>query len=278
MNLLTAADYSRFATEEPDHVYAYGADSQQFAELYLPDAPGPHPVILLAHGGCYYASYDLRPISRAARSLTAEGFAVWNIEYRRAGLRGEFPAMFLDVGAAADYLREIADEHDLLLDSVIAMGHSAGGHLALWLAARPGLVASDSLYRADPLPIAGVIGMAAIADIGDALERGICGPALPLVVGSQLADSAHEAEANLRQVSPELLSPTDRPQIHLLGSEDKTFGANLKRYLDAASDDIELIMLEGAGHFELVAIDEPEWQAVLSASIRLRASLAGASR
>ncbi len=268
--LLTAADYALFATEEPDHVYAYGADSQQFAELYLPDAPGPYAVIVMIHGGCYYARYDLRPISGAARSLAAEGFAVWNIEYRRYGNGGEFPAMFLDVGAAADYLREIAEKHALLLDSVIAMGHSAGGHLALWLASRPGLEENDSLYSPEPLPIAGIIGLASIADIGDAMERGICGEALPIVAGSQ--------QANLRQVSPEQLLPKDIPQIHMLGSQDELIDANLKRYVEAAGDEAELLILEGAGHFELVAIDAPEWEAVVDALQRLRTTIGDALR
>ena len=276
VTLLTAADYSRFATAEPDHRFAYGDDSQQFAELYLPATAPPHPLILLIHGGCYREAYDLRPISALARSLTRQGLAVWNIEYRRAGNGGDFPAMFLDVGAAADFLREIAADYALKLDDIIAMGHSAGGHLALWLAARGRLEADDSLFVEDPLPIAGLIGLAAIAHIADALEQGMCGQALPTVVGHQGAGSPADSPSDLRQISPERLLPLGVAQIHLLGSQDKLIGGNLKRYIEAAEsagDDIELVRLDGAGHFELVAVDRPEWQAALDAITRMRSAI-----
>ncbi len=274
MTLLTAADYSQFAYMEPDRRYSYGDDTQQVAELYLPETPPPHPVIVLAHGGCYYGSYDLRPISSIARALTDEGFAVWNIEYRRAGNGGDFPNMFLDVGAATDRLREIAEEQELDLQHVISIGHSAGGHLALWLAGRKRIATTSALYSADPLPIAGVIGLAPIADIADALERGMCGTALPVVMGSQLPT----AEANLKDSSPVELLPLAVPQIHIVGSEDDLIRENLQRYVDAAldaGDDVELIVLEGAGHFELVAVDKPEWQQAVEAIQRLRTTIAG---
>ena len=274
MTLLTAADYSQFAYMEPDRRYSYGDDPQQVAELYLPETPSSHPVIVLAHGGCYYESYDLRPISSIARALTDEGFAVWNIEYRRAGNGGDFPNMFLDVGAAADHLREVADEQALRLEGLITVGHSAGGHLALWLAGRQHLSATSAIYTANPLPISGVVGLAPIADIADALDQGMCGAALPVVVGSRLPT----AEANLKDISPAAMIPLGIPQIHLVGTEDKLIRTNIQRYVDAAEDsgdDVELITLEGAGHFELVAVESPEWQLAVEAIQRLRRMIAG---
>ncbi len=272
MNLLTATDYADFPYAEPDHRYNYGDEAQQFAELYMPATASPHPVILLAHGGCYYESYNLQPISPVARSLADEGFAVWNIEYRRAGNGGDFPNMFLDVGAAADYLREVADAHELDLSQVVSVGHSAGGHLALWLAGRQQLSATSAVYTADPLLIAGVVGLAPIADIADALDQGMCGPALPTVISSHQTATA----TNLEDVSPAAMLPLGIPQIHLVGTEDKLIRRNIQRYVDAAeeaSDGVELIVLEGAGHFELVAVDRPEWQQAVEAIQRLGARI-----
>lgn len=272
MTPLTAADYARFPYAAPDHEYEYGADEQQFGELYLPASSPPHSAIVLVHGGCYYANYDLRPVSLIARNLAQEGFAVWNIEYRRAGNGGNFPNMFRDVAAATDYLRVIADQHGLDLSRVIAIGHSAGGHLALWLAGRNRLAESSLLYSPHPLPIAGVIGLAPIADISHALDTGLCGDALPLVLGSQEPDTRH----NIKDASPVDLLPLGVPQIHLIGAEDNLIRANLQRYVAAASaagDELERIVLQGAGHFELVAVDSPEWQRVVTALHSMRSAL-----
>ncbi len=277
MPLLTAEDYTRFAPVEPHFRYVYGADSQQFAELTLPRRPGPHSVIVLVHGGGYRDVYDLRPLGGVVEALANEGFAVWNIEYRRAGNGGDFPNMFLDVGAATDHLQEIAAERELDLKGVITVGHSAGGHLALWLAGRKQIAESSAVYRAEPLPIAGVIGLAPLADIADALENDTGGSPLLTVLGGSLP----RAQANLPAVSPAELLPLGVPQIHIVGSEDKVMRANLRRYVTAsldAGDEIELVEIADAGHFEIVAVDAPEWQYVIQAVRRLRGAVAVALR
>ena len=268
MSLLTEVDYAGFPYLEPDYRYPYGDDEQQFAELYLPATTPPRPVIVLVHGGCYYEMYDLKPVSAIARELADDGFAVWNIEYRRAGNGGDFPNMFLDVGAAADYLREVAEEHELDLAGVIALGHSAGGHLALWLAGRPQLAATSPLYSADPLLIAGVVGLAPLPDIALALDEGMCGPALPLVAGR----SGAESDARLQDTSPRDMLPLGVPQIHIVGTEDQQILRNVEGYLDAteaAGDAVTLVTLEGAGHFEVVSVDAAEWAVVPPSHRRL---------
>ena len=124
---------------------AYGTGALQFGELRVPAGRGPHPVVIIVHGGCWAAklgnlddravALDLvRPI---AADLTANGFATWNLEYRRLGNDGGgWPGTFQDIAAGADYLRRIAAKNRLDLTRVVAIGHSAGGHFALWLAAR----------------------------------------------------------------------------------------------------------------------------------------------
>lgn len=170
MTLLTADDYLRFPHVEPDHRYAYGSQELQFGELTLPDTAPPHPVIVLVHGGGYREIYDLRPLGTVVAALAAAGFAVWNIEYRRYGNGGEYPTMFLDVGAATDYLSQIAESHQLDLGRIITIGHSAGGHLALWLAGRRNIEADSPLYVDRPLSIHAVLALAPLADVRDGAE------------------------------------------------------------------------------------------------------------
>src|SRR5215468_7306163 len=113
---------------------AYGKGDFQFADLRLPPGKGPHPVVIVIHGGFWRAAYDLVYAGHMSAALTRRGVATWNIEYRRVGHPGGgFPGTLDDVAAAVDHLAQIAPSHSLDLSRVIAIGHSAGGHLALWL-------------------------------------------------------------------------------------------------------------------------------------------------
>ena len=268
MPLLTAEDYTAFPPAASDYAYAYGDESLQFGELYLPSASARHPVIILIHGGCYTAAYDLKPIGAVARSLAGQGFAVWNIEYRRQDTDGDYPKMFLDVARAADYLRQIADLHGLDLARVISVGHSAGGHLALWLAARHKLLASSRLYLENPLPIRGVVALAAVADLAFALEQDLCAEALPVVMGGR----PEEVPVHYQQASPRALLPLGLPQVHIIGSEDARMLDNARLYIadaQALGDEVELIILPEAGHFEIVSTTSSAWPKVQSAILDL---------
>ena len=117
---------------------AYGPEYLQFGELYLPERPRPQAVIPLIHGGYWRARYDLTLMHGLAEDLARRGYAAWNIEYRRVGDKGgAWPGTFLDVARAVDYLRVLAPRFQIDLQRVVPVGHSAGGHLAFWLAARP---------------------------------------------------------------------------------------------------------------------------------------------
>ena len=141
-----------------DHRIAYGDDSQQFGELRLPKGAGPFPVVVLVHGGCWRADYDLAHVGPLAGALTSRGFATWTLEYRRLGNQGGgWPGTFEDVIASADHLATLAAQYELDLSRTIAIGHSAGGHLAFWLAARKKL-------------LAGAISLAGVLDLRRAWE------------------------------------------------------------------------------------------------------------
>src|SRR5215472_13479598 len=125
---------------------AYGAESLQFGELYVPNGSGPHPVVILIHGGFWRAAYRLTLMQALAGDLVQKGIAVWNIEYRCIGdAGGGWPGTLQDVACAADCLKALAPLHALDLTCVIAVGHSAGGQLALWLAARSRLPKKSQL-------------------------------------------------------------------------------------------------------------------------------------
>lgn len=268
MTLLTADDYQRFPPVAPDFRYAYGPGSEQFGELTLPSATPPYPVILLIHGGGYREKYNLRPLGALVSALAAAGFAVWNIEYRRFGNGGAYPQMFLDVAAAADHLPVIAAAHQLDLTRVITIGHSAGGHLALWLAGRPNIESTSPIFAGEPLAVHGVVALAPLADVTHGSESELSSDALLAVMGGE----ATQNPSAYRNGCPVRLLPLGMPQVIIVGSEDRAMLENAERYIAAAraaGDDAQLIVLHGAGHFEIVAVETEEWAAVQQAATQL---------
>jgi acetyl esterase/lipase len=232
---------------------AYGPDPNQFGELRLPEGEGPHPVAIVVHGGCWLAEYDLGYISALARALTDNGLATWSIEYRRVGhAGGGWPGTFLDVGAAADHLRVLAPDRQLDLRRVVAVGHSAGGHLALWLAARQGLPENDSVRGSRPLALSGVVSLAGITDLAGFSTVVDCGEAVPDLLGG----ASERLRDRLRRTSPIEMVPLGVTQLLITGALDDLVPESQARdYITAcreAGDDVTLQTVADAGHFELV--------------------------
>ncbi len=157
IELMAWPDLLERARPEPDETIRYGEASLQVVDLWLPKGGGPHPTVLMVHGGCWQSDIaDRRIMNWIADDLRKRGIAVWNIDYRgvdRAG--GGYPGTFLDVAAAADALGRHAVARGLDWKRPVAVGHSAGGHLALWLAARAawwrgGIEVRAELPGADP--------------------------------------------------------------------------------------------------------------------------------
>jgi len=151
---------------------AYGKDPLQFGELWLPARESGStalvPVVVFIHGGCWLATLPgVELMAPLADALRKQGIAVWNVEYRRVGHEGGgYPGTFRDVALGVDHLRSIAAEHHLDLARVVISGHSAGGHLALWAAARSRLPQGSALRgTGEPLKVAAVVGLAAIPDL-----------------------------------------------------------------------------------------------------------------
>jgi acetyl esterase/lipase len=258
---LTLQDIEKLPVPPADHRVEYGSDAQQFGELRLPAGKGPHPVAVIIHGGCWYSEYDIRHVGSFAAALTKAGFATWALEYRRTGnAGGGWPGTFEDVGRGTDYLRVLARRHPLDLKRVVAVGHSAGGQLALWLAARPRLPKSSPLYGPKPLPLRGVVALAGITDMKAFRPR--CGDAVTKLLGGP----PEEQPERYRQTSPVELLPLGVRQWLIHGGRDQIVPAGQsKEYVVAArrkGDSVKLLVLDEAGHFDLIAPRSSAWPAV----------------
>jgi len=250
----------------------YGSDPMQFGELRLPSTKGPHPVAIVVHGGCWLSrlgSYDPRALALdnmrpMANALTEAGIATWNIEYRRIDQPGGgWPGTFQDVGAAADFLRTIAARDALDLNRAIAIGHSAGGHLAMWLAARGKIPAGSDLYAKNPLPLSGVVNLDGPADLGAAraVEKQICGSE----VITELIGGTPAARADrYRAASPVEMLPYGGRQVFLAGA---MFGSQVEPYAAAARKSGDTIAAATnfvtAGHFLFIDPQSEIWPEVV---------------
>jgi acetyl esterase/lipase len=255
---MTWDDLRKLPRPEPTKTIAFGPASYQSADLWLPEGAGPFPVVLMIHGGCWQkAIADHTLMNYAAEALRKEGFAVWNIEYRgvdEAG--GGYPGTFLDVGAAADKLVEVGKTYNLKTDRVVAFGHSAGGQLAAWLAARPRLPASNPLRGSNPLPIMGVLNSGGLADLKASA------PVTQKECLASIMDKLTGAPGPGRidvfaDTSPAEMLPIGIRQVSVSGADDPISPPALGRaYVDrarAAKDEAGFILVPHTGHFELIA-------------------------
>ncbi len=240
---------------------AYGEAPQQFGDLCLPgrDHGGTlFPVAIVIHGGYWRSAYSLDHIGHLCAALTRSGVATWNLEYRRIGdPGGGWPAAGEDVLRGAGYLRPLAERYPLDLDRVVVIGHSAGGQLALWLAAQ------------HKVPLRGVVALAAVTDLRRAWELGLSQG----VVAELLGGTPRGVPARYHDASPIDLLPMHVPQRLLHGTNDDIVPIEMSRRYQAAAaaagDDARLIELPGAGHFELIDPRTAQWKSVESAVMDL---------
>jgi acetyl esterase/lipase len=259
---------------------AYAREApEQFGVLRVPSGDGPHPVVALVHGGCWLADYDHAHVESAAEAITALGAASWSIEYRRIGHDGGgWPGTFRDVALGLDHLRALAPRHGLDLGRVVAVGHSAGGHLALWLAARWKLASSSEVCIGSPLALAGVVSLAGIPDLrAYAVGRGRCNASVRPLLGGTDAQMA----ARYEQASPLDLAPLGVALRLVHGARDTIVPLAQSEVLAQAErkagGNVLLDVLSDAGHYDLIAPFARAWSTVERRVCEL-AGLGGTSR
>jgi acetyl esterase/lipase len=271
-NMVSWQVLSGLPPKKADKIVKYGSDSLQFGELRMPrSGTGKFPVAVIIHGGCWLSQFNLSYMSHVSEALRQAGFATWTLEFKRVGdAGGGWPGTLLDVAQGTDYLRELAKEYPLDLREVVLVGHSAGGQLALWLAARKNLKEGSPLFSADPLPIRGVLTLAGITDLAAyAAEEGSCNAAVAQFMGGLPAD----VPERYAEASPVQLLPLRVPQRLLLGTQDPIVPlSQSSRYAaraKAKGDDVQEWALEATGHFDLVAPFSSAWFTVEKAAISL---------
>ncbi len=255
----------------------YGSDSLQFGELRLPPGVARPPVAIVVHGGCWVSQLGNFPphmvainnIRLVAAALTEAGIATWNIEYRRLGhAGGGWPGTYQDVAAGADALRTIARQYPLDLTRVITVGHSSGGHLALWLAGRANIPPTSELFNKDPLRVTGAVNLDGPGDLGAMLadQQAICNRP---VITELMGGSPAERPDRYRAASPIQLLPFGA-RIHAFtgssfGEQSSAFNAAAKQ----AGDTFESTVIPGAGHFVFIDPQSAVWPQVVAAVRRL---------
>ncbi|MEM7336037.1 MAG: alpha/beta hydrolase [Chloroflexota bacterium] len=262
--LISAEEYSTLDRQSADHRIPYGDDPSQFGDLFLPNRSGPHPTLLLFHGGCWRAKYGLEPMGQLAREIANRGIAVWSLEYRRLGNGGGWPNTFLDVAHGADKLRELAEIYNLDLNKLVATGHSAGGHLALWSAARPLINKQSPIYTPNPLPIKSIVALAPVCDLERAVAWDICVDASDILVGGH----PRQNYPNYYQGSPSALLPLGIRHTTINGTLDDIVPIEyVTHFVESAyklGDDATLIGVPDVGHFEIVISTHPAGEIVIN--------------
>ncbi|SOD74704.1 acetyl esterase/lipase [Jatrophihabitans sp. GAS493] len=247
--------------------HSYGDEPSQFGELYLPAGERRPGTVVVIHGGFWRSRYNLGLGRPLALDLAARGWAAWNLEYRRVGGGtgggGGWPQTFDDVAAGIDRLADLAGEFQLDLSRVAAVGHSAGGHLAVWAAGRATLPAG--VPGAQPrVQVTAAVAQAGVLCLAEAAGSVVGdGAVLDLLGGTP-----EEVPQRYAVADPVQLLPTGARVlcVHGHGDDDVPFQQS-EHYVRAArqaGDEATLADLAG-GHMELIDVSDPAWQTVLDA-------------
>jgi pimeloyl-ACP methyl ester carboxylesterase len=226
----------------PDLIVPYGPRPEQVIDLRLPPA-GRAPLIVLVHGGFWRPTYDRHHLGPMADALAAAGYMVAVPEYRRAGMAEEgWTGPFNDIASALDQVAAIAGLHGADTSQVTWAGHSAGGHLVLWAAARPGLPAG-SPWRGSlgPGPATHVVSLAGCSSLRLCAEWNLGAGAVRLLMGGGPEDVAI-------------------PVTLVHGADDDTVPLRMSQVFSAG----RLVEIPGAGHFDLIDPQSPAWPRVVS--------------
>lgn len=242
---------------KPDATLSYGADALQLVDVWVPKGEGPFPAVIMIHGGCWQTAIAERDIMNwIADDLRSHGVGVWNIEYRGVDRGGGYPGTYEDVGAAADLFARDGVKYGLKTGAPrMAIGHSAGGHLALWLARRPGLAADDALRGKDPLTIDLAISQGGLPDLrAGAASRGhACGAEAPRDM----------ARGEYARTSPPEMPLGEAREMQFNNARDwvtpPATGGAYSAAMAKRGRTVTMEVTPDEGHVELIAPDSVSW-------------------
>ncbi|MGI2056623.1 alpha/beta hydrolase family protein [Shewanella baltica] len=247
----------------------YGAESQQFVHLYTPTHAQHTPVVIVVHGGYWKDNHSLETYATRAIVDYLQSFevAIWNIEYRRMNTEGEnsnapWPATFKDVADAIDYLRDIKYSESLDLGRVLIIGHSAGGHLATWVASRERIAAHSELYHNDPLKIQRVVSIAGILDLASVNDVD-----QPEQIYRLMGGTPHSHPERYLACNPSRLYPPKIALTVVHGQRDTCVKVSqVRQFAEQTQARVRQIILPTADHFSMLPHNghwvETQWQQI----------------
>lgn len=267
--MVSLEQYLAVPAAKPDAGLTYGPAAPQGIDVFLPKGPGPHPTVILIHGGCWDRNIPGREQVRGlANDLRGRGLAVWSIGYRRANEDGGgYPGTFQDVSAAVDRARTEAKRFNLDLSRSVLVGHSAGGHLALWAAGRAKLPPASPAHVANPFVPPAVISLAGIGNLraAERLIPVVCGPGILEALTGKPSGTRKEVWAD---TSPARLLPNAPVKILVSGVYDDVVPpyAAMDYALPArkAGQELTLVNIPDSGHFDMVTPGAPAYAEVVS--------------
>lgn len=265
--LLTWPEFLARPRPSPDHTIRYGDHERQVVDLYLPQGAGPHPVVVLVHGGCWSAPWDRTLMNWAADDLRRRGYAVWNIDYRVIENGNGWPHVFDDTWAAIHALTIQGREYSLDVNRVVGVGHSAGGHLALWYAARRSRWSPPANVRMIPPPeLRAVVSIGGLPDL-ELAERPPGSGCGTEVIGQLIGRGLPGRADPFAETSVPRMGALGIPQVLVNGTQDRIipthFAEDYARQMRALGDDVRVQLIERTGHIELIAPESAAWAAAV---------------
>lgn len=266
---LTGKEFLGRPVVEGGERITYGAETSQFASLWMPGGAVKPPIVVIVHGGCWSTAYpDLTMMNPVADALQRRGIAVWNVEYRRAEeAGGGWPGTYEDIDHALAKLQEVAASRALDGQRMVIIGYSAGAQLALISAQR---FKNDSDTK---LTLKGVVSLGGILDLANqsAAIAAACGASAPMA--KMIPRMADEQSGQYNKVSPAQAFPFAFPVTLFHGVLDNYsppyMGLSMLRAARSKGETVNLRVLQDTGHFDMIAPDRPAWGEVVSEVERL---------